>query len=225
MAVVAERTRYAYGLPEASGGTGEPSAPTAIGVYEALRVTAETVWGTSDLSGRRVTIIGLGQVGSRLAERLHADGAKLAVTDIDPAKQELMTALGADWLSLDAALSAETDILVPAALGGLLTSQAVENLNCAAIVGPANNQLSEDGVADQLAARGVLWAPDFLVNAGGVVFGFEMELGSKNPDSAMACVLRIGSTLRDVFSRAQSDGTTPLAAALAVAGDRLAAAE
>ena len=224
MATVAERTRYAYGLPEASGGTGEPSAPTAIGVYESLRVTAEAVWGTPDLAGRRITIIGLGQVGSRLAALLKDDGAKLTVTDVDPTKQELSTSLGAEWRSPEEALTAETDILVPAALGGLLTPQTVESIRCAAIAGPANNQLSEDSVANQLAARGVLWAPDFLVNAGGVVFGFEMELGSKDPDVATAAVLRIGATLRDVFSRAETDGTTPLAAALTVAGDCVAAA-
>jgi leucine dehydrogenase len=224
MAVVAERTRYAYGQPEASGGTGEPSAPTALGVYESLRVTAETVWGSADLAGRRVTIVGLGQVGSRQAERLRADGAKLAVTDLDPAKKELATGLGADWLPLDGAMSADTEILVPAALGGVLTPATVEALRCQAIVGPANNQLADDGVAELLAARGILWAPDFLVNAGGVVSGFELELGSKDAAAARAAVLRIGSTLREIYQRAEAEGTTPLAAALAVAHERVAAA-
>lgn len=224
MAVVAERTRYAFGLPEAAGGIGEPSAPTAAGVYESLRVTSETVWGTPDLAGRRVTIIGLGQVGSRLAERLRTDGAKLAVTDIDPAKRELAASLGAEWLPGHEALAGETDILVPAALGGVLTATSVPALRCAAVVGPANNQLADDGVADLLAGRGILWAPDFLVNAGGVVYGFEMELGSKDVGVAMAAVARIGSTLGDVYARAAEQGCTPLAAALAVAEDRVAGA-
>jgi leucine dehydrogenase len=223
MATLAERTRYAYGLPEASGGIGEPSAPTAIGVYESLRTTSESVWGTRDLAGRRVTVIGLGQVGSRLVERLRADGAKLTVADIDAGKQQLAADLGAEWVGVDEALSVETDILVPAALGGVLTASTVPRLRCAAVVGPANNQLADDGVAELLSERGILWAPDFLVNAGGVVYGFEMEMGTKDLDTAMAAVTRIGTTLGDVFARATEDGITPLAAALAVAEDRIAA--
>jgi leucine dehydrogenase len=224
MAVVAERTRFAYGLPEAAGGMGEPSAPTAVGVYESILVTAEQVWGTSDLAGRRVTIVGVGQVGSRLATRLHAAGAEVAVSDIDPTKRELAASLGAAWLEPHEALATDTDLLVPAALGGLLTPATVDALRCRAVVGPANNQLSDSDVADLLARRGILWAPDFLVNAGGVVFGFEMELGSKDPHRAMSAVTGIAETLRDVLRRATREAITPLAAATAVAEDRIAAA-
>ncbi|MGH3471912.1 MAG: Glu/Leu/Phe/Val dehydrogenase dimerization domain-containing protein [Nocardioidaceae bacterium] len=224
LAVVSERTRFAYGLPEATGGMGEPSAPTAIGVYESICVTAAQVWGTADLAGRRVTIIGMGNVGSRLAAHLREAGATLAVTDLSPAKRETASALGAEWLAPLEALSAETDLIVPAALGGLLTPETVATLRCRAVVGPANNQLSEDSVAELLADREILWAPDFLVNAGGVVYGFEMEMGSKSQAMAMARVGAIAETLRDVFSRARREQITPLAAAKGVAEDRLAAA-
>ena len=224
MAVVAERTRFAYGLPEATGGMGEPSEPTAVGVFECLRATAERVWGTDDLTGRRVTVLGVGQVGSRLAMRLHAAGATLAVTDVDPAKRELAEALDADWLDPQEALATDTDLLVPAALGGVLTPSSVATLRCRAVVGPANNQLSDSAVADLVAQRGILWVPDFLVNAGGVVYGFEMELGSLDQDTAMARVRAIAHTLRDVFARADREQVTPLAAATGVAEDIVDAA-
>jgi leucine dehydrogenase len=224
MLVVKERTRWAYGLPESSGGMGEPSAPTAAGVYECLRVTSERVFGSADLSGRAVTIIGLGQVGTRLAERLSSDGAKLTVTDIDPEKKAVAAALGATWVDVADAVSTQADILVPAALGGLLTDESVPLLRCAAIVGPANNQLSDDAVADLLAARGIVWAPDFLVNAGGVVYGSNMEMSGRTADDAMAAVLAIGNTLRDIYDRAAADNVTPLRAAATVAEERVAAA-
>jgi leucine dehydrogenase len=224
LAVVAERTRFAYGLPEAAGGMGEPSAPTAVGVYESIRVTAERVWGTDDLTGRRVTVIGMGHVGARLATRLLEAGATVAVTDVDTAKREPASDRGLAWLQPHEALAAETDLVVPAALGGLLTPSTVAALRCRAVVGPANNQLADSSVADLLAQRGILWAPDFLVNAGGVVYGFEMELGSRNQDTATARVTAIADTLRDVFERAAREQVTPLAAATALAEDRVAGA-
>lgn len=224
MATVAERTRFAYGLPEADGGMGEPSEPTAVGVYESIRVTAEEVWGTADLSGRRVAVLGLGQVGSRLAVRLRDAGAKLVVSDIDTAKRDLASTLGAEWLDPEDILAVDTDLFVPSALGGLLTPATVAELKCRAVVGPANNQLSDGHVAELMAQRGIVWAPDFLVNAGGVVYGFEMEFGSKDPATAMIGVTAIGDTLRDVFARATDEGVTPLAAATALAEDRVAAA-
>jgi leucine dehydrogenase len=224
MTVIAERTPHVYGRPASAGGSGEPSAPTALGVYESLVAACERVFGTADLSGRTVTVLGLGQVGHRLAERLAADGAKLTVTDIDPAKQALAAALGADWVPVETAATAPADVLVPAALGGLLTRELVPQLRCAAVVGPANNQLASDDVADLLAEHDVLWAPDYLVNAGVVVAGFHLELGSKDPAVAEAAVTAIGTTLREVLDRAEAEGTTPSAAARAVALDRLTAA-
>lgn len=224
MAVVGTRTTYAYGQPEASGGSGEPSGPTAVGVHESVVATCERLFGTPDLAGRTVTVLGLGQVGSRLTQSLSAQGATLTVTDIDPAKRELAAALGAGWVEPADAATTPTDLLVPAALGGLLTSELVPQLRCAGIVGPANNQLAEEGVADELAARGILWAPDYLVNAGGVVAGFHLELGSKDPAVAHEAVIQIGSTLREVYDRAEAEGTTPLAAARHVALERIATA-
>jgi leucine dehydrogenase len=193
-------------------------------VYESILVTNERLFGTRDLAGRAMTIVGLGQVGSRLAERLNEAGAKLTVTDVADSKRAFADRLGVDWVEPAQALSVPADIVVPAALGGVLTESTVAELDCKAVVGPANNQLADDHIADVLAARGVLWAPDFLVNAGGVIYGSHMEVGSKDPERAMAAVIAIGATLAEVYDRASSDGITPLAAAQTVALDRIAAA-
>ena len=224
MLVISERTTHVYGLPVATGGMGEPSAPTAVGVYEAIRVTCHELYGTPDVAGRRVTVVGLGQVGSRLTRRLAAEGAKVTVTDIDPAKRQLAAELGAEWVTVDEACSTPADLLVPAALGGLLSPETVATLQCSAVVGPANNQLVCDDVADLLAGRGVLWAPDFLVNAGGVIYGASVEMANASAEEAMAAVGQIGETLRQVYDRAARDGVTPLRAALEVARDRITAA-
>ncbi|MBK5305063.1 MAG: amino acid dehydrogenase [Frankiaceae bacterium] len=224
MLVASERTRFAYGLPIANGGMGETSDPTASAIYDCIRVTARKVFGTDDLSGRRMTIVGLGQVGSRLARRLGQDGVKLTVTDVDAGKREIAAEVGAEWVAPELVLSADADLLVPCALGGFLTRDAVSSLRCAAIVGPANNQLATDDVADALAAAGILWAPDFLVSAGGVVYGAEVEVAGKTSEQAMQSVAGIAATLTSIFERADVDGITPLAAASAVANDRIARA-
>ncbi len=224
MLIARERTRYAYCLPESQGGAGEPSAPTADGVRAAIGLTLERAFGSADVAGRRIAVIGLGQVGSRVARLLAADGAELVVSDIDASKRRLADELGAAWTDPDTALRADVDLLVPAALGGILTAASVAALRCAAIAGPANNQLADDSVADDLHDRGILWAPDFVVNAGGVIYGSAMEMDGCSRDEAIARVSAITGTLDAVFSAARRHSITPLAAARRVAGERLRAA-
>jgi leucine dehydrogenase len=224
MLIARERTRYAYCLPESEGGAGEPSEPTAEGVRLAIDVTLERAFGAATVSGRRIGIIGLGQVGSRVARRLAADGAELVVSDIDVSKRRLADELGASWMEPAEALRAEVDLLVPAALGGVLTAGSVATLQCAAIAGPANNQLAHDGVADVLHERGILWAPDFVVNAGGVIYGSAMEMYGCSREDAIARVGTITGTLETVFAAAEKHSITPLEAARRVAHERLQAA-
>ncbi|WP_406293202.1 hypothetical protein OG948_01765 [Embleya sp. NBC_00888] len=221
MLIVREQTPWADCLPPSAGGIGEPAEPTSIGVYAAIEATARRAFATADLRGRRVCVVGLGQVGQRLARRLATAGAKLTVSDIDPAKQAIAGELGADWAEPGEALFVETDLLVPAALGGILTPHSVPWLRCAAVVGPANNQLSDDTVAEALAERGILWAPDFIANAGGVIYGVKVSLDGLSPEAARADVRRIGDRLASVFARAERDGVTPLAVAVGDANARL----
>jgi leucine dehydrogenase len=222
MWIARERTEWAYCLPPAHGGSGEPAEATAVGVLAAIRSTCRKRFGTERLTGLRFTIVGLGQVGSRLAVRLAAAGSQLLLTDIDPAKRSLANDLGGQWLAPDVAHLAETDVLVPAALGGLLSRQAVPDLSCSAVVGPANNQLAGWDVADVLAERDILWAPDFVVNAGGVVYGCLIDIQGVTPEAAMHQVELIGTRLERIFDESERSGVNAYEAAMRIARRRVA---
>ena len=224
MLVVRERTEYAYCLPEGSGGAGDPSDGTARGVLASLGVVARRLFDTPSLDRRRVTIVGLGQVGSRVARQLAADGAALTVTDIDPSKRALADQLGAAWTDPAGAYQTDCDVLVPAALGGVLTHDLVANLRCRAICGPANNQLATPDVAEALATAGIVWAPDFLINAGGVIYGVLIDLLGKTKADATTRIEAIADTLTMVLTTADNEGVPPLVAAERIARDRVAKA-
>jgi leucine dehydrogenase len=222
MPVVAERTEHVTGLATARGGSGDPSPFTAIGVEASIRSVCERLFGSASLKGRTIAVLGLGHVGSRVAALCARGGASLVVTDVDPAKRAVAERLGVRWTTPGRALTAKVDVLSPCALGAVLTSETVPRLRCRAIAGAANNQLAEEGVAELLAAREILWAPDFLVNAGGIV-NIAVEL---RPDGYDAAIARrdcraIGATLARVLDAADAHGVTPLAAANALAVSRL----
>jgi leucine dehydrogenase len=221
MLIVREQTQWAGGLPASNGGSGEPAEPTAVGVYAAIEATARQAFGTADLSGRHACIIGLGQVGERLARRLAAAGVKLTVSDIDTGKQAIASELGAEWTDPDDAVFVAADLLIPAALGGILRPDTVPRLRCAAVVGAANNQLADDSVAGLLAERGILWAPDFIANAGGVMFSVTVSLDGKPAADALDEVRGIGDRLAWIFDRAQQMSVPPLSVALADARARI----
>lgn len=222
MLVVSERTAHVVGLPDAVGGSGEPSGPTSLGVYESLRATLERVTGTPDVAGRRITVSGLGQVGSRLAVRLSAEGAVLTVTDVNPLKRDLAEQVGADWIAPGEEHLVAADVFVPAGIGGLLTDEVIDTLDTKAVCGPANNPLAARSGAERLAARGILYAPDFVVNAGGVIY---LDLIAKQIGTraeVMDRVSGIGDTIRRIFDSAEARAVTPLEAAEALAAERLA---
>jgi leucine dehydrogenase len=219
METIARRTRHVTGL---SSGSGDPSPWTAVGCEAAIRVTAERVFGSDDLAGRSVAVIGAGHVGGRLAELLHEGGAELVIADVDPRKRELAERLGARWADPAHALTAEVDIVAPCALGGVLNHDTVPELRCRAIAGAANNQLAADELAEALAARGILWAPDFVCNAGGIInIAVELEPDGYAPERAEVRVRAVGDTLRHIFDAAESAAVTPLHAALELGRLRL----
>jgi leucine dehydrogenase len=221
MSVIAERTRYVAGLARSRGGSGDPSPFTALGVEYAIRACCERVFGEDSLRGRSIAVVGLGHVGSRVAKRCARAGAKLVVADVDEGKRKLAEELGADWLAPEAALEAEVEIVAPCALGGVLNDETVPRLRCRIIAGAANNQLAADGIADQLSAREILWAPDFVANAGGVI-NIAEEFGDYDAKAARNRVRGIADTLRRIFDDAESMGATPLTAAMELARRRLA---
>jgi glutamate dehydrogenase/leucine dehydrogenase len=221
MVTIAQRTGHVFCLPEQHGGSGDSSPHTATGVVAALRAVCARVYGTPDLAGRRLAIVGLGSVGGHLARQLTEAGAALLVSDIDPAKRPLAGELGADWTEPAAALTAEADVLIPAALGGVLTPEIVPRLRCAAIAGPANNQLAQPAVAGLLHARGIVWAPDYVVGAGGVIYAIAVELRKETPDQALDRVRGIEDTVALLLGDADRPAPDPARAAQDLARMRL----
>lgn len=215
MAVIAERTGHVCGCSTRAGGSGDPSPWTALGLLTAIETVCERLHGSRELRGRSVAVIGLGHVGLPLARMLSSAGARLIVSDIDRAKREHTTALGARWLTPAKALAAPVDVVAPCALGGVLDAGSVAGLQAGAIAGAANNQLADPSVAGLLERAGILWAPDFVVNAGGVInIGVELRRGGYDRSVARQRVLRIGDTLTTILDDAKARQVTTLSAAM-----------
>ena len=226
METIALATSHVTGLARRLGGSGDPSPWTALGVQSAIEVCCRRDFGSSSLEGRSVAVAGLGNVGGRVATACAEAGATLLVSDIDPRKRALADSLGARWVEPDAVLSAPADVFAPCALGGLLDHESVPRLGAPIVAGAANNQLASEDVAALLAERGVLWAPDFVANAGGVInISVEFADGGYDPRRAGELVRGIATTLEQIFEDAAARGVSPLEAAMVLARARLAEAE
>jgi leucine dehydrogenase len=224
MQVIARGTGHVTGLPRGQGGSGDPSPWTALGVQIAMHVALERHCGSGELAGRRIVIAGLGHVGSHLATLCARAGAELVVTDVDERRRAPAARLGARWVAPHEAIGVDADVFAPCALGGVLSPASIGRLGSPVVVGAANNQLATDDVAALLAGQGVLWVPDFVANAGGIVnIAFELRPEGYDPRVARAGVRGIGDTVRLVLDRAVADGTTPLVAAVGLAHRRIAA--
>ena len=212
MVVIGERTSHVFCKPTEYGSSGDSSPATAEGSVAALRAVASQLGGkTATLRGLRVAVVGLGSVGARIAALLSEAGVELVLSDIDASKKVLADGLGAQWHGdPHQALTAEVDILVPAALGGVLTEEIVPRLRCRAIVGPANNQLAVPDVADALHERGIAWVPDYIASAGGVIHAISVELDKRSEDEARQRVRGIEDTVAELLQSADKRGV-PLA--------------
>jgi leucine dehydrogenase len=188
---------------------GDPSPHTAMGVFAGIRATAMARLGSNNLEGLRVAIQGLGNVGYALAEQLHAAGAELLVSDLDEGRVQLaMEQLGARPIASDALLATPCDILVPCGLGGVLNGHSALQLRCAAVAGAANNQLASSDVADTLQARGILYAPDYVINAGGLIYVALRHRG-ESLTNITAHLTRISLRLTEIYAHAQADKRPP----------------
>ncbi|MCO1596524.1 valine dehydrogenase [Micromonospora sp. RHAY321] len=219
MDVVARETRYVTGRSVEHGGAGDSSILTAWGVFQGMRAAAEHVWGTPSLRGRRVGVAGLGKVGKYLTGHLLEDGAEVVATDVNPKALEWVRTNHPQVTLVDdaaALVAADIDVYAPCALGGALNDDTVPALRAKVVAGAANNQLAHPGIEKLLADRGILYAPDYVVNAGGVIQVAD-EIEGFNFDRAKLRATRIYDTTRQILHLADAEGVPP-----AVAADRLA---
>lgn len=219
MDVVARECEFVTGRSVANGGAGDSSILTALGVFQGMRAAAEHVWGDATLSGRRVGIAGVGKVGRLLAGHLVTDGAQVIVSDVSERAIAQILAIHPEVTvapDTDALIREPIDVYAPCALSGALNDATVTALAAKIVCGGANNQLEHAGVEKQLEERGILYAPDYVVNSGGVVQVAD-EIGGFDFERARARVAGIFHTTRSIFELAEQDGVPP-----AVAADHLA---
>lgn len=221
---IATVTPWVTGVSESAGGSGDPSPVTAFGVRAGMRTAARERWGSDDLGGRRVVIQGAGKVGAGLARLLVAEGARVSIGDVDVARvRTLVDELGPNVVGVAAkdVLTTECDVLAPCALGAVFTSDVVATLRCEVVCGGANNQLAADEVDDALARHHILYAPDFVVNAGGILNIAEEFVGYSR-ERALAAASRIEITTARVFRLGREWSLPPGRAAARMARERIA---
>ncbi len=221
MQVIAEETVHVGGLRRAGGESGDPSPFTAWGVFCALRSAVRHGLGRHDLEGLKVAIQGVGHVGEHLARHLHAAGARLVLTDVDrEALAHLAEELGAETVAPEAIFDAEADVFAPCALGAVLDAEVVDRLRARVVCGAANNQLATPRMAERLIARGILYTPDYVANAGGVIEIAWQRRADYDRRAVMAHIEGIGATLDELFARAGREGRSPAHIADAMARER-----
>ena len=219
MDIIARECPWTTGRTTANGGAGDSSVLTAMGVMHGMRAAAEHAWGRTSLRGRTVGVEGVGKVGHRLVDHLVEDGAEVVICDVSPAAIEAVRARHPGVRAVadvEALIGEKLDILAPCALGGTLTEHVVNTLDARIVCGAANNQLAHHGIEKTLADRGILYAPDYVVNAGGVIQVADERAGFSF-ERARAATMRIFATTGKVLAIADADGVPP-----SVAADRLA---
>lgn len=199
------------------GRSGDPSPVTAFGIYRGIKASARARWGSDDLADRHITVQGVGNVGRHLCGFLHDEGARLTVTDIDPARVErCVSEYGATAVDAAGIYGVQADIFAPCALGAVINDDTLKVLRVEVVAGGANNQLAEPRHGDELRNRGILYAPDYVINAGGLVNVFG-ELEGWDEERSLKKAGEIYQTVLRIFERAEAEGIPP-----SVAADRLA---
>ncbi len=225
MAIIARETRWVTGGRVEEGGSGDSAPMTAYGTYVGIRACAQRVWGTPDLSGRHIAVQGIGKVGRALIEHLAADGARLTVADVNESAVEWAAdAASADVVPVEKIHAVDADIFSPNALGGVINDQTIPELQCSVVAGAANNQLLNPEHGAALADAGILYAPDFVINSGGLIHvSGELHHSGHSPDRTRSRVSAIADSLLAIFDTAEAQGISTAEAAIHVAEERIAA--
>ncbi len=221
MVEIRKETGHVIGLPVSAGGSGDPSPSTALGCFEGIKAAVRYKLGQQSVEGIRVAIQGLGHVGLNLARLLSEAGATLIVSDVrQPAVQTAVNAFGAEAVETDAIHAADVDVFAPCALGAVINDETLPRLKAAIIAGAANNQLATPAHGVTLQQRGILYAPDYVINAGGIIQVASEITGAPKEEVARR-IRAIGETLLTVFNAADAEGISTSEAADRIAHSRL----
>ncbi|MBL7902740.1 MAG: Glu/Leu/Phe/Val dehydrogenase [Bacteroidia bacterium] len=224
MEVIHMETDYVSGLPENMGGSGNPSPVTAYGVYVSMKASAKETWGSDSLSGKKVLVQGIGHVGEVLVEHLSKEGAKVYIHDISEERLKAVAAkYKAEVVSPDTMFDLDIDVYAPCALGATVNDDTLAKLKCKIICGAANNQLAEEQKHGELVGKkGILYAPDYVVNAGGIINVY-YELEGYNRERALAHAEKIYATTSNIFQLAKKEGIPTYMAANRLGEQRIEA--
>ena len=220
---VRQETAHVAGLPLTLGGSGDTSIMTGLGVYIGMKACAEEVWGNDGLRGKTVAVQGFGKVASHLCEHLMEEDTRIVVADVFDDALDRARDLGLEVASPNFILNADCDIFAPCALGGVLNPQTIPQLRCRVVAGGANNQLLSEADGEELHRRGILYAPDYIVNSGGII-NVEAELGDAgySPERAREKTERIHEIMGNVIRTSQAEEIPTSIAADRLAEERLA---
>ena len=215
MEIMRMETSYVVTVPESWGGPGDPSSATAVGVVQAMRACLKEVYGNPDLHGRTIAVQGVGAVGEHIVALLVEAGALVTIADIEQEKAGRIAAQYDVKLAHPEEIhSLAVDVYCPCAFGAVLNDQTLPELRCKIVCGSANNQLAEDRHGDLVEQRGILYAPDYIANAGGAIFGIDsLNPGGFNRQRAMDSVLRLYETVEKVLALAKAQGVPAYRAA------------
>jgi leucine dehydrogenase len=221
MDVIAEVSPYVFCKTEAAGGSGDTAPDTAVGVFHGIRASCRHAFGSDDLASRTVLVQGAGGVGGHLIELLLNAGAKVIASDIDPKRLDNLQQKGVNVVPPESALTTPCDVLAPCAVGGIINARTIPDLRCRAIAGGANNQLETQSDADLLRERNIAYAPDFVINSGGVLHGGGLEEQHWTREELDRRLAAIGDAVYGIFLRAEQDGISTDTAARRIALDRI----
>lgn len=226
MEYVKQETDHVTGIPMEMGGSGDPSPVTAYGVYMGMKASAKFKWGSDQLKGKKVVVQGIGHVGENLVKHLTEEGANVIINDINSARlKEVSEQYGAEVLMGDAIYDVEMDIYAPCALGATVNDNTLTRLKCAIIAGAANNQLEDEKVhGKKVKEMGMVYAPDFLINAGGLINVYS-ELHGYDRAQALDRTRKIFDTTLEILLKAEQENITTHEAALKMAEQRIANAQ
>ncbi|MDH5366115.1 MAG: leucine dehydrogenase [Cyclobacteriaceae bacterium] len=223
MEYISMETKHVTGLPESMGGGGDPSPVTAYGTYLGMKASAKKVYGNDSLSGKKVAVQGVGQVGMHLVERLSKEGAEVYITDISEEKlSKVASQHGAKVVGQEEIYDLDVDIYAPCALGATLNDDTIGRLKCQIVAGAANNQLEDENRhGSMLMDKGIVYAPDFLINAGGLINVYAEHLGGYNKESAYQHADKIYDTCLNILNVAENDKIPAQEAAIQLAQERI----